>query len=253
MKKIEDFSSLIDDDVAWRKKEVTNLIFLYDEDNAELILKSCILLIYSHWEGAIKNMSKQYLAYVSNKNISLAELTDNYIAISMKGVIKEIVGSNDSLGMVNELRFIESMRSEYKNKRFKVSKQFLESDRDKSIINTQDNLSYKVLSSLLAVAGLKEKQCLETKKIYIDEKLLGNRNKIAHGNKLDKFSDEFDIDIDLVKRVKSLVFYIIDSLAMDIKEYAENQFFLSKNKENKDKYDSESNMQLKLKIDELAI
>ncbi len=44
----------IDSDIAWRKKEVSNVILMHSEENSELIVKLSVLLIYSHWEGCVK-------------------------------------------------------------------------------------------------------------------------------------------------------------------------------------------------------
>lgn len=224
---------------------------MHNEDNSELIVKSSVLLIYSHWEGCVKNLCKLYLGYVSGLSISISELTDNYKAIALKGKIKQMVGSSESLTMSNELSFIRSV-DEGSEDKFKVGGKFNKRDKDKSIIDTQGNLSYEIFESFLKIVGIGKKSCLMTKKTYINEKLLQNRNKIAHGNKIDSFNNELDLDIESIKLIKNLIFSIIDSLAIDLKYYAENQYYLSSKKAEIIEYNVRSNDNLKSVIDEIT-
>ncbi len=252
MGKLDKLILSIDGDIAWRKKEVSKIILMHSEENSDVVVKSSVLLIYSHWEGCVKNLCKLYLSYVSSLSIGISELTDNYKAISLKGKIKQMVDSSESLTMSNELSFIRSV-DEGSEDKFNVSSRFSRSDKDKSIINTEDNLNHKIFESLVNIVGVGEKSCLVTKKAYIDEKLLSNRNKIAHGNKVDGFTDEFDLDIGSIKSIKNLVFSVIDSLAADLKYYAENQYYLSCKNPEKDEYNIHSNRSLESEIAEIAI
>ena len=80
-----------------------------------------------------------------------------------------------------------------------------------------------------------------------------NRNKIAHGNKVDSSDDEFDLDLDSIKKLKNLIFSIIDSLGDDLKYYAENQYYLSSKSLEIFAYNEGSNENLKKIIDELDL
>ena len=240
---IDSFSNSIDEDIVWRKKEISNLMLIHDDEYSELIVKSLVLLVYSHWEGCVKNLCKEYLRYVSKQKISISDLTDNYQAIALKGRIQQMMDSQDSLTMSNELTVIEIMKG-YTDKKFKIKL----SDNDKTVINTQSNLNYDIFQSLLNIIGLREKSCLATKKQYLDEKLLKNRNKIAHGNKFISGYDEFDLDIESLKSIKDLIFVVIDSLASDLKYYVENELYLSENSDEITEYNLESNENLESSI-----
>ncbi|MDN6983467.1 MAE_28990/MAE_18760 family HEPN-like nuclease [Vibrio cholerae] len=85
---IEAFINLINEDLVWRKKEISDLLFLHNEDNNLLILKSAILLMYSHWEGYVKNISKQYLTLISDLDLDLNKLGMNFEAIDIKAEIR---------------------------------------------------------------------------------------------------------------------------------------------------------------------
>jgi len=171
MRDLDKFISSVDEDVAWRKKEAANIILMDNESNSELIVKLSLLLLYSHWEGCVKNLCKLYLSYVSDLSINLADLTENYKAIALKGEIKKMFNSRDSLTMTSELSFIKFLDGA-DQKIFKVSNNFSKSDKDKSIINTKSNLNYKVFTSFLEIIGIGRKECLQTQEQYIDVKLL---------------------------------------------------------------------------------
>lgn len=243
MVELEEFEMTLDKDLAWRRKELTNLFLLYNDENKNIIIKSSILFIYSHWEGYIKNSCKLYLEFVSNQSIPLCDLTENFSAISLKGRMKESFNSCESLTLVNELLLMKLI-NEDSNKVFKVSDKFKKNEKDKSIVNTKDNLNFKVLSSLFEIVGIGKRDCIATKEVYIDDKLLNNRNKISHGVKVDSAYNEFDLDIDNVKEIRNTAFSIMTSISDDLKYYAEKEFFLLKNSELCSAYNVKSNSKL---------
>jgi hypothetical protein len=223
--------SLIDKleaDLGWRKKEVTNLLLLENEHNQLLILKSTLLLLYSHWEGFVKNASKAYLDHVSNKKINIDDLTDNFKAITLKGLIKEVEKSSDTLTLSNELKFISKINGNT-SKPFTVKKGFSEQEKDKSIINTKDNLSLNVFKSILHIVGIDYDDSIDTKSKFIDEKLLESRNKVAHGTKIEKEDAQFDLSLEDLKEVKDVIFFLMDCLSDDLIYFAYSEFYLSIN------------------------
>lgn len=100
---VESFVELINEDLLWRKKEISDLLFLHNNENSLLILKSAILLMYSHWEGYVKNIAKQYIILISDLDLELNKLGFNFEAIDIKGDIRECFKSSDSLNLINEI------------------------------------------------------------------------------------------------------------------------------------------------------
>lgn len=247
MSKLDKFSTKIESDLGWRKKEISNLMLLSSSDNELLITKATILLLYSHWEGYIKNSCKVYLSFVSDLKINLNDLSLNFEAIQFKGMIKELDKSSDTLTLQNELKFLESIYS-VKDKTFNINSKSLLSEKDKTIINTKDNLNIDILKSLLEITGIDHRNCIDTKNKYINDQLLNNRNKIAHGNKIDCYNQDFDLTLDNLSILKNLIFTIMDTIKDDIIFYAENDLFLYKNKSLKNAYDHKSNLELEKKI-----
>ena len=246
MKNLHKFFTSIDNDIAWRKKEISNIILIHNENNSELIIKSSVLLIYSHWEGCVKNLCELYLNYVSTCAISISELTDNYKAIVLKEKIKQVINARGASTIYNELLVIKSIDNA-------SQVIFKKSEKDKSIINANSNLNHEIFVSLLEVVGIGKKICLQTKKNYINQNLIQNRNKIAHGDKIDSSSDELFLDIGAIKAAKNLIFSIIDSLADDLKYYAEHEYYLSSKKKEIEKYNELSNETLENVLNSLTI
>lgn len=228
MGQLKELIEKIEADLGWRKKEVSNLLLLETDDNQLVIIKSTLLLLYSHWEGFIKNACKAYLEYISNKKINLNDLTDNFKAIALKGLIQEVHKSSDTMTLSNELSFLEKV-SGNSTKLFSVKKGFSSLEKDKSIINTKDNLSLNVFKSILRIIGIDYSDSVDTKGIFIDEKLLGSRNKVAHGNKIEKVDSEFNLSIDDLKEVKDVVFFLMDSVSDDLIYFAENELYFTSN------------------------
>lgn len=80
--KIEQFEDFIQEDLAWRKMEISQLFrILSKAESKEVVTKSIVLLLYAHWEGFLKKSFKYYLKYVSEKKIKIHDLTLNFKAI----------------------------------------------------------------------------------------------------------------------------------------------------------------------------
>ena len=101
--------------------------------------------------------------------------------------------------------------------------------KDKSIINTRDNLSLDVFKSTLNIIGIDYADSIDTKSTFIDEKLLESRNKVAHGNKIDQDANQFSLSLTELKEVKDFVFFLMDNLLEDLIFFTENEFYLASN------------------------
>ena len=240
--KADKFIDLLDDDLAWRKKEISDLVMIYKKGEQEILMKTLILVIYSHWEGFIKNSSKLYLRYISELEIELGTLTYNYKTISVKELIAECMKSKDTRTLQNELTFIKKYKSMDVVK-FTISKDIL-SDKDKSFINTQDNLSPKAFFSICQILGLPEKEAIKTKEKYLDGFMLRNRNAISHGSEIEG-GDDYELTISRITALKNIILAIMDRYKEDLAEYAQKEYFLEKKTKKKAAYDKESNEELK--------
>ncbi|MFD2592088.1 MAE_28990/MAE_18760 family HEPN-like nuclease [Aquimarina hainanensis] len=231
----DQFENYLDTDLAWRKKEISELLLLAKTSNKEVLLKSLILLLYAHWEGYIKKSSKLYIKYVSEEKIKINDLSSNFTAIVLKSQISRCIEESDSLTLANELSFINGYLKKI-NKRFKI-KIDPDKDLDKDIIDTQSNLKPKVFKSIVDIVGLDYKTSIETREHYINSNLLANRNCIGHGSPFDHTNQlDFSLTLKDIEKLKDIIFSIIDNYREELLDYVNNEFYLSVNEVKRKSY-----------------
>lgn len=178
----EDLQTRLDNDFTWRRSEIYRLKELL-RSNRDVILenaliRSLILVSYSHWEGFVKKSCIYYITYVRqfgygkddiSQKLALAFLANNLYNKS----------TPEKLEMLTH--FFET--PDYKLN-ISIS----------NLIDTKSNLKSDVLQELLQNIGAST-DTFDTKFHFIDYELLGNRNPFAHGERVNKLSKESAIDI----------------------------------------------------------
>lgn len=233
--RLEELEKFLEEDLSWRKREISGLILIAQTNSDLVILKSIILLLYAHWEGYIKKSSKVYLKYISDLNRPLSDLTNNFKAVSLKSLIQKCYEGSNGLTLENEIDVLEKLLNSNKV-RFKItsaSKSFdTDNDFDNSIINTHSNLSPKIFKNILSIIGLNYKSQYLSKENYINSHLLANRNLIGHGSKfVEKSDQDFTLKLKDIEKLRDIVFCIIDTVKDEITEYARKEFFLDQKKD----------------------
>lgn len=248
---IQDFEDKIIDDWTWRKREVSDLILFAEKEENTVLLKSIILLLYAHWEGYIKKCSKTYLKYICDHKPIFKNLTDNFKAVALKGISKELLKSSETLNLKSEFVYIEKFNNIDNLGVHKHIKIDLENEKDKSIINTQDNLNPEVFKSILKIIGLEYKKQCESKEIFINSYLLTNRNSIGHGGK-ELFKDaEFDLEIKSLKKLRDITIVIIENFRDELIEFAGKELYLKSNAEKAEKVAGEFEEKIKVEFEEI--
>lgn len=248
--KLEQLENLLEEDLGWRKKELSSLILIAEQHKDEVILKAIILLLYAHWEGYIKKSSKLYLKYISEARLSLGDLTDNFKAVSLKNIISQCFNSIDSLTLENELTVINTFAKE-KQRKFKINID-VDNDFDNTFINTQSNLNPKIFKNLLSIIGLNYKAQMKSKEIYLDKHLLSNRNLISHGGKYDNdISTDFSLELSDIKKLRDIVLSIIDNFKEELIEYAINSFYLNTKEKERNIYLEKKELELEKTFQEI--
>ena len=179
IKTLEDLQTRLDEDFAWRRKELT-VIKTNVQSSMPLQLNTNIrigiVMLYAHWEGFIKNAAELYLIFVACKKLSLKELSSNIMAISLKSKLNEFEETNKNTIHTQLINFLLGDL----NIRANVP----------TDINTQANLNSNILREILSVIGVDYKQ-YELKEKFIDNQLLNLRNSVAHGQNPDINESEF--------------------------------------------------------------
>ncbi len=209
---VENLSDRLSEDLAWRKKELSDLNslissrdFAISKHNA--MLRSGITLLYAHWEGYIKNAGTCYLEFVSRRKLTYVELNMNFVAIAMKDKLQEVKETNKATVFTEATKFIITQSSQKSSIPYE------------GIISTASNLSSAILREIICILGL-DYSFYETKENLIDEKLLKRRNTIAHGESLPYLSldrDEyFEIHLKILEMMEDFRTQIENSAVLEL-------------------------------------
>ena len=169
----EELSDRLATDLAWRKKELSEMKSLIEAKNVsdqrhKVLVRSGVCILYSHWEGFVKLAANSYLEYVISKKLTYQKLSSNFLALAMKEKLKEAKETNKPSLYIPVCEFFLSELNQ-------------RSILPKNLISTGSNLSSDILKEITYILGI-DFSVYSTKSVLIDTKLLKTRNEIAHGN-----------------------------------------------------------------------
>lgn len=173
----------VDDELVWRRRELSELKSVIQQSGAlsirtSTLVRAGVALMYAHWEGFVKCSGTYYLEFVANQRLKGSELKANFLAIKLKAKLSE-AGKSKKISTTEELidffctKLSVNLKLPYKG-----------------VVDTESNLSSKVLTEILWTLGL-DKSCFETKSHFIDQSLVDRRNHIAHGEALSVTSEDY--------------------------------------------------------------
>jgi len=167
----EELQTRLDEDFAWRRKELT-VIFTNVKSSKHLQVNTNIrigvVILYAHWEGFIKNAAELYLIFVACKKLTLKQLSNNMIAVSLKSKLIEFEETNKNTVHTQLINFLLGDL----NIRAQIPTE--------NIIKTRSNLNSSILKEILSIIDI-DYAPYELKEKYIDSQLLRIRNSVAHG------------------------------------------------------------------------
>ena len=174
VRSLTELTQFLDDELAWRKKELTTLKVLLDKSHRHhetmLLLRAAICLLYAHWEGFVKAAATGYLSYVATRGLRYRDLTPNFVALGLWSDISQAGESN-----------LPTLRTALTTKLISGLSERASIDWGQSI-DAGSNLNSKTLDEIMCAVGLDSKEYL-LKKPIIDQRLLANRNAIVHGER----------------------------------------------------------------------
>ncbi|MCY4448735.1 MAG: MAE_28990/MAE_18760 family HEPN-like nuclease [Chloroflexi bacterium] len=193
----EELTNRLDGDIAWRKHELANLSAVLgsvQDSQQAMLVRGAICMLYAHWEGFIKTAASLYLEFVGRRGIKYQNLNRNFWAIGLKSLLNS---AGQAKRTSIHLEIINTILS-YSNNSFKTPAP--------DTIDTSSNLNSHVLTEILTAIGFDETDYMKHR-VMLDERLLRNRNSIAHGDQLSVATDAYielhDIVIGLMDRFKN--------------------------------------------------
>lgn len=201
MKTKSELVQLIDDDLVWRRRELSYIRTAVEDavGNAPkqaALLRAGVAILYAHWEGFVKRSGSCYLEFVANQGMVASDLTPNFIAIKFRSKLNEAAKSK-KVTSTNEL--VEFFCTKLGDK-LRIP--------HKGVVDTASNLSSAVLVEIMQTLGL-DALPYEIKKNLIDSQLVDRRNHIAHGDFLDidaaTFTALYDQVMELLEEFRTQV------------------------------------------------
>lgn len=170
-------------DSAWRKKEISSLkqrVARADGESRNILMRAGIVILYAHWEGFVKFAAETYIAHINERVSRFNEaLNDHYQQLLMWRCMRR---RGDYPYAKTPIGFLDVMQ-EWRSK----PDTMLPTD----MIDSESNLNSVVLRKILRIIDIPFAE-FESKQNLIDEKLLGRRNPIAHGQRRVLSIDEYN-------------------------------------------------------------
>lgn len=171
-------------ELIWRKKELTDLKLLIDDRNQShskrnVLLRSGVALLYAHWEGFIKAGATVYLQFIASQRLKNKEVALHILAVSARPLLNNATGANNITAHLQVAQFFIEQRDDECKIQYK------------DVIRTS-NLNYELFVDIGRMLGI-DLSLADTSRHLIDDRLLKNRNSIAHGEYLVIDSSAYNI------------------------------------------------------------
>lgn len=207
---VDQFLDKVSAERVWRIRELSSLRSQcyspgLPEYAAKALCRSFIPIAYAHWEGFVKKTANYYLELVAMQGLRLGELNSAFMSLYLwkncaaslsRGKVSSLVDVCDALMMRTE----EKVRIQYRD-----------------VISTNSNLDSKTLLEICSSLGLSF-SAFETKALFIDLRLVGQRNHIAHGESQEVLKGDLDV-------IKNEVVLLIDLFRNEIENAATTSAF----------------------------
>lgn len=170
----EELSDRLASDLIWRKKELTVLSKLATTatpDREAVLVRSLVAILYAHWEGFLRTAGDSYLEYLRRRRLKYSDLTTNFVALGLQARVREAASRTN---LEELMQLFDAFRNGLEQR----------SRLPKLSVDAESNLSSRVLKDMTTSLGINY-EAFELKKVLIDERLLRNRNHVAHGDFLE--------------------------------------------------------------------
>ncbi len=167
-----DFSAILDSDLSWRRKELSDLkvaVRVADAYSKPVLLRAIITMSYAHWEGFVRTCANRYFEHLTLRRRQFVDFERQIYVNSVLGRLDALHRSRQSVRerckLVNDILDGQSGRFNSVNP---------------DLVDTRSNLNTDVVTDICLVCGVNPAH-FETSRGFLDVLLLKRRNAIAHG------------------------------------------------------------------------
>jgi hypothetical protein len=204
----EDFESLLEADLAWRRIELHALKTQLSSQATinttspatRALARSLLTLLYAHWEGYSKCAFDHYATLIMRRKPVAIDVNDALFGAHATHLLRRVVSGD--LGARDELL---NMARATDSPRIRLPKSQLS--------DTKSNLRYHVLKSILDGFGISIAS-FETKERLIDVLLCDRRNAVAHGR--DSFPEPKEV-ISLHSEVLAMMERVLEEVTSAVR------------------------------------
>lgn len=209
LRSLTELEDCVDAETAWRKRELTDLVFNVRgarDSKMQTSLRAGLALLYAHWEGWIKAVARLYVDYVGQQKPKLGDLSAPFLGNALR-VELDRVGHANSAKVHTD--FASLFVSDWAACRAVVNLEF---------IRSEGNLTSKVLRDITTRIGIDYAPyaLLET---LIDERLVHQRNCVAHG-------DFLSVDVAAYEDLHQKVLQMLNDFTQDVLAAARSRAYL---------------------------
>lgn len=164
-----------------------SLVIANEETHSrDLYIRAAVTMLYAHWEGFVKQIGGLYLEFVSRRKLKNDELSSHFLAISVSALVRKASASSKLQPCLDLVDFFRSQHGSRSNVRWKLG------------VPTKSNLKSEVFREIVAMLGL-DYTLFATKEKLLDDRLLKNRNEIAHGQySMVSYSEYLDLHDEVI-------------------------------------------------------
>lgn len=166
----EQLSNRLAEDLIWRKRELTTLAKLVStasRDRETVLVRSLVAILYAHWEGFIRHAAEYYLQFLAKRRLAYSDLAPNFVALGLQARVRDAASRTNIQALAKIIDDLQSGAAE-RSRLPRIS------------VGAESNLSSRVLHDLTVSLGISYER-FGMKKVLIDDRLVRNRNRIAHG------------------------------------------------------------------------
>ena len=178
----------LDHEFSWRLREIKLLktsVQVASREYCEMLVRAGIQLIYAHWEGFVKAGAEALLCYVSYSGKTYRQLLPCFAVHGFKKDIDTLGSSKKELIRIKVIKSLMENLDEVASFHYKGK------------ISAYGNLSYERFCDITAAIGIDNSR-YSTRGNFVDSSLLGRRNSVAHGGRIDLDVDGFTNTLDEV-------------------------------------------------------
>ena len=214
----EDLSTELEQEYFSRIEEINKIENFFEsnradnnEDLADIMRKSLILLLYAHFEGFCKQAFQSYIIYINKEQIPISSVKAGLAAANMNSAFQKLFDTNYKPVMINTYSSDGAIQLHGRKREFIMSYDTSlaqEMSLGEEFINTEANLYPDVLRKILFQLDL-DSSLIDAYQGQI-HKLVNIRNSFAHGGRdrpptQNEYNDYKQAALDTMRNVKSIV------------------------------------------------